>query len=335
MSVRISAVEYVLARETLTNEDLIAEHPDWKVNRLSATTGFFNRSIAASDEYTSDIAIRAGLELFKKHSINPESIDYVILCTQSPDFPLPTTACLVQAGLGLRTDIGAVDINLGCSGYIYALGLAQGLIATGQVQNVLVVTAETHSKFVNHEDKATRPIFGDAAAASLVVADMDGPGLQGLTLHTDGGGGPSLVVPNGGLGDGERFSPRSAVGDRDLVTNGFDMYMDGVEIFNFTLREVPTCVGDILGAAGLVDDDIDFYIFHQANLYLIEHLRKKLEIDQEKFIVSLRDYGNTGSSTIPIALNDALEDGRIKPGHKVMMVGFGVGLSWGGAVVTW
>ncbi len=335
MKAKIVAVDYVLADGTLTNDALAREHPDWKVEKIGSTTGFQNRRIAGSNEYTSDLATRAARRLMDTHDLDPQDIEYLILCTQSPDFALPTTACLVQAELGLRPSVGAVDINLGCSGYVYSLALAKGLIETGQVRNVLVVTAETHSKFANPSDKSTRPIFGDAAAATLVSGVDESTGLEGFVLGTDGGGGPSLVVPNGSIRPAGSFSPASSVQERGLESNGYDMHMDGLEIFNFTLREVPNCVGTVLERASLLSEQIDLYVFHQANLYLIEHLRKKLDIPTEKFMVSLSEYGNTGSSTIPIALADAINSGRVEKGSRIMLVGFGVGLSWGGVVATW
>ena len=335
MKARIAAMDYALPQMVLTNEQLAHDHPDWKVEKLSAKIGINTRRVAAEDEYTSGLAVRAASKLFYSHEIDATDIDYLILCTQSPDYFLPTTACIVQAQIGMRLDVGALDITLGCSGFIYALGLAKGLIESGQVRNVLVITAETHSKFANPDDKSTRPIFGDGATATLVVADPIHDGLKGLTLGTDGGGGMGLVVPNGGLRNAEAFSPNSSVEARGLQSNGYDMYMDGLAIFNFTIRVVPGCVDEVLRKADLTRSDVDLFVFHQANGYLIEHLRKKLEIPAEKFVVSMEDYGNTGSSTIPIALTDAVAAGRVNKGDKIMLVGFGVGLSWGGVLVTW
>ena len=335
MKSRIAAMEYALPHMVLTNEQMAQDHPDWKVEKLAAKIGISTRHVAAANEYTSDLAVRAASKLFDNHDIKPTDIDYLILCTQSPDYSLPTTACIIQAQIGMRLDVGALDITLGCSGFIYALGLAKGLIESGQVRNVLVITAETHSKFANPNDKSTRPIFGDGAAATLVVADLAHDGLKGLTLGTDGGGGAGLVVPNGGLRKAGEFSPNSSVEARGLTTNGYDMYMDGLEIFNFTIRVVPGCVDEVLRKAGLTMSDVDLFVFHQANAYLIEHLRKKLEIPAEKFVVSMDEYGNTGSSTIPIALTNAIAAGRVHQGDKIMLVGFGVGLSWGGVLATW
>jgi 3-oxoacyl-[acyl-carrier-protein] synthase-3 len=262
-------------------------------------------------------------------------VDYLIVCTQSPDFFMPTTACLVQDALGIPTDSGALDVRLGCSGYVYSLGLAKGLIETGQARSVLVITAETHTKLANPADKSTRPIFGDGAAATLVV-DHDTGSLHSFVYGTDGSGGKHLVVPNGGMRRAsDSYSPRSSPQDRGLNSNGYDMYMDGAEIFNFTLRVVPGCVDEILAKANLNFDEVDLFVFHQANRFLIEHLRKKLGIPAEKFVHALENYGNTGSSTIPIALADAESAGQLRPGMKVLIVGFGVGLSWGGAILEW
>lgn len=335
MKARIAAIDYVLPKAVLTNEDLSLAHPDWKVDKMSRTTGIRERRVASVGEYTSDFATAAARRLFAGHGIDPSDIDYLILCTQSPDYFLPTTACIVQSQIGMRLDVGAVDITLGCSGFIYALGLAKGLIESGQVRNVLVITAETHSKFANPDDKSTRPIFGDGAAATLVVGDESHDGLTGFTLRSDGGGGPGLVVPNGGLRQGDEYSPNSSVVERGLESNGYDMHMDGLEIFNFTIRVVPSCVQDVLRRSATALEDVDLFVFHQANGYLIEHLRKKLGIPEDKFMVALADYGNTGSSTIPIACADAVAAGRLHPGDKVLLVGFGVGLSWGGVLVTW
>ncbi|TFD57537.1 3-oxoacyl-ACP synthase III family protein [Cryobacterium sp. Hh38] len=335
MSAHLRGIEYYLPSKVVTNAEIDAEFPDWKIDRVAAKTGIMTRHVAGPEEFTSTLAVNAARNLFTSQGVDPKSIDYLILCTQTPDFFLPTTACLVQDSLGLRTEIGAVDVNLGCSGYIYSLGMAKGLIESNQVKNALVITAETHSKLANPTDKSTRPIFGDAATATLVGGDMPSSRLTGFTYGSDGLGGPSLVIPNGSLRRGDQYSPRSNAATRGLETNGYDMYMDGMEIFNFTLRVVPDCVAQILDRTGLTLDQIDYFVFHQANGYLIEHLRKKLGIDESKFAVELSDVGNTGSSTIPIALARAQSEGKIREGSRIMILGFGVGLSWGGAVIEW
>jgi 3-oxoacyl-[acyl-carrier-protein] synthase-3 len=335
MKAHIASVAYHLPAAVLTNDDLAAEFPEWTVDKISAKTGIARRHIAAPDEFSSHLGIAAGRELFAREGIDAASIDYLIMCTQSPDYYMPTTACLVQEGLGLRHDAGATDITLGCSGYIYGLGLAKGLIESGQAESVLLVTADTYSKFINPRDKSVRTIFGDGASATLVRGVEGDDGLTGITYGTNGAGGKNLIVPNGGLRAGTDIAPKAAVDARDLVESGHDLYMDGPEIFNFTLDVVPTTVDEILRKTGMSKDDVDLFVFHQANAFMLEHLRKKLDVPAEKFFVSLAESGNTVSSTIPIALADAVEQGVLRSGMKVLIMGFGVGLSWGGMIVDW
>ncbi|MCZ4300530.1 3-oxoacyl-ACP synthase III family protein [Microbacterium oxydans] len=335
MGARIAAVDYYLPETVLSNEDLSREFPEWSVEKISGKTGIDRRHIAGGDEFSSDLAISAARRLFAREGIDPQTIDYVILCTQSPDYYLPSTACIVQNALGIPTSAGATDITLGCSGYVYALGLAKGLIESGQASNVLVVTADTYTKFINPADKSVRTIFGDGAAATLVTADGLDSALTAFTYGTDGAGGKSLIVPNGGLRAGAALQPKADTATRELVESGYDLYMDGPDIFNFTLRVVPETVVEILAKAELEQDDIDLFVFHQANAFMLEHLRKKLKVSADRFFVSLAESGNTVSSTIPIALADAERQGKLVSGMRVMLLGFGVGLSWGGLVATW
>lgn len=335
MNARVSAVSYYLPEDVLTNADLHEAFPEWSVDKIADKTGIGRRHIAKPDEFSSDLAISAAHALFREHDISPEAIDYLIVCTQSPDYYLPTTACIVQDALGLRKTVGAVDINLGCSGYIYALGQAKGLIESGQVENVLVITADTYTKFINKEDKSVRTIFGDGSAATFVTSDGASEGIYGVTYGTDGSGAKHLIVPRGGLRTGEQLAPKSSAELRELNKGSFDLYMDGPEIFNFTLRVVPGALEGVLESAGLGIDEIDLFVFHQANAFMLEHLRKKLGVASEKFFVSLAESGNTVSSTIPIALADAKEQGVLVSGMKVLLLGFGVGLSWGGLVLDW
>ncbi|WP_053354038.1 3-oxoacyl-ACP synthase III family protein [Leucobacter musarum] len=344
MYARVAAVEYHLPEQVLTNAGLAEEFPEWSVDKIAAKTGIHRRHIAAPDEYSSDLAIAAGRRLIERDGIDPETIDYVLVVTQTPDYLLPTTACIVHEGLGLRASAGAADINLGCSGYIYGLGQAKGLIESRQATRVLLITTDTYTKLVNPRDKSVRTIFGDGAAATLVeveeaeevdAADEAVERITAITYGTDGSGAGRLVVPHGGLRGGADLEPRSTAAARELESNGYDLYMDGPEIFNFTLRVVPESVDAVLEKAQAGLDDIDLFVFHQANAFMLEHLRKKLKVPQEKFFVSLAETGNTVSSSIPIALTDAVSAGTLRPGMRVMLLGFGVGLSWGGLVLTW
>jgi 3-oxoacyl-[acyl-carrier-protein] synthase-3 len=332
---QISAISYALPENRLSNEDLSERFPEWTVDKIASKTGIESRGIAGKNEFTSHLATKAAEKLFSEHGIDREAVDYIIVCTQSPDFYLPSTACIVQDNLGLSTEIGALDVNLGCSGYIYSLGMAKALIETGQAEKVLVITADTYSKFINDEDKSVRTIFGDAAAATLVSRSGVRDAMYGITYGTDGRGAKNLIVPSGGLRSAGELSPSSEPAGRSLEPNGYDLYMNGPEIFNFTLKVVPDSVSKILERSGLDQDDIDLFVFHQANKYMLTHLRKKLGVEESKFFVSMAQSGNTVSSTIPIALKEAQTEGVLKPGMRVMLLGFGVGYSWGGMIVDW
>lgn len=328
-------MSYYLPENVLTNAALTAQFPEWTVEKIASKTGIRSRGIAGEDEYSSDLATEAAEMLFSEHGIDRESVDYIILCTQSPDFYMPATACIVQGNLGLATSVGASDISLGCSGYIYGLGLAKGLIESEQVKSVLLLTADTYSKFINEKDKSVRTIFGDGASATLITGSAEVEELFAFSYGTDGSGGKNLIVPGGGLRTADSLAPKALPGSRELSSNGFDLYMDGPEIFNFTLRVVPASVQHILEKAALSLDAVDLFVFHQANRYMLEHLRKKLGVEESRFFVSLENSGNTVSSTIPIALREAQKAGVLVPGMKVMLLGFGVGYSWGGVMVQW
>jgi 3-oxoacyl-[acyl-carrier-protein] synthase-3 len=243
-----------------------------------------------------------------------------LLCTQSPDYFLPTTACVMQQRLGIPTNAGALDFNLGCSGFVYGLGLAKGLIETGQARRLLLITAETYSKFVAHDDRSTRTIFGDGAAATLIEATESEEEFIGVPVYgTDGRGAKNLIVERGAM-----RNPGEPV-----------LKMVGPEVFTFTIVRIPSLVKETLERSHLGLDQIDLFVFHQANRYMLEHLRKKLAVPEEKFFLFLENCANTVSSTIPIALFEAEKAGRLKQGNTAMLVGFGVGYSWAACVVRW
>jgi 3-oxoacyl-[acyl-carrier-protein] synthase-3 len=337
MKATIAAIEYCLPGTVLANAAIANGHAEWTAERIYEKTGIVERHIASSDECASDLAVRACEKLFADGACKAEDIDFILLCTQSPDYFLPTTACLIQNRLGIPSTAGALDFNLGCSGYVYGLGLAKGLIETEQARKVLLITAETYSKFVNQGDTGTRSLFGDAAAVTLVVAsedtsDMDliGPFVYG----TDGSGAQNLIVPTGGMR--KRTISGEVTSDKFGNTRtDQDLYMNGAEIFTFALRAVPKAVQQLLGNAQCSMADVDVFVFHQANKYMLDHLRRKLNIPEEKFVVALSGFGNTVSATIPIALKEASDDGRIGVNDKVMLVGFGVGYSWGATLIQW
>ena len=333
----IKAIEYHLPERSLTNSQLVDEFPEWSTEKIEEKIGIAERRIAAPEECSSDLGVAAAQRLFSSGACRPDDIDYILLCTQTPDYFLPTTACLMQERLNIQTTAGALDFNLGCSGFVYGLGLAKGLIETGQARNVLLITAETYSKLLSPDDKSVRAIFGDAAAATLIVgsereAAQPDEWIGPFVFGTDGRGAENLIVPAGGMR--HRYALSNRPDDDDHNGDNY-LYMNGPEIFTFTLRVVPKTVEKLLSQARKRLEEIDLFVFHQANKYMLDYLRKKLKIPEDKFYISMRDCGNTVCSTIPIALKHALADGRLQPGQQAMLVGFGVGYSWGGALIRW
>lgn len=324
MKAAIAAIDYYLPEKTLTNEDLQAEFSDWSVDKIQAKTGIAARHIAAADEFSSDLAVAAAERLFAGGSCRPADIDFILLCTQSPDYLLPTTACLLQDRLNIPSTAGALDFNLGCSGFVYGLGLAKGLIETGQAKNLLLLTAETYSKFIQPDNRSVRTLFGDAAAATLVHA-VDGEedaAIGPFDYGTDGAGAAHLICREGAM----RHRQEDGSAAEGLT-------MNGPEVFAFTLKRVPTSVARLLERANKNVDDIDLFIFHQANRFMLEHLRTKMGIAPERCYYFMENCGNTVSSTIPIALSEAIQDGTARSGDLVALVGFGVGYSWGSVLV--
>jgi len=325
----IRAIRSSLPAARLTNEALAQEFGDWGVEKIRQKTGIAERGLAGPDECASDLGLAAARRLFEEGVCHPDEIDFLLFCTQSPDYFLPTTACLMQTKLGLRTDCGALDYNLGCSGYVYGLALAKGLIETGQAHSVLLVVAETYSKYIRPEDRSVRTIFGDGAAATLISA-MERPleHIGPFVFGTDGTGARHLMVEVGGHrcrvgGQGSAADPEASP----------FLHMDGPEIFNFTLESVPVVVEQLLAKSGLSMDEVALFVFHQANRFMLEALRRKIRIPAERFLINLESYGNTVSATIPMALELALREGQVAAGAPVLLVGFGVGYSWAGTIV--
>ena len=329
----IKAVSYYLPETLLDNDELSRVFPEWSVDKISSKVGIISRHIASEDETAGDLAVKAAESLFAEYGIGRDSIDFVLLCTQSPDYFLPTTACIIQDRLRIPQTAGALDFNLGCSGFVYGLALAKGLIAGGMAHNVLLLTAETYSKFIHPSDKGNRSIFGDGAAACL-VSESGFAQIGDFVLGTDGSGYAKLIVRDGGARyrapDGKVVQDEAGGEMRDDF-----LYMNGGDIFNFTLQVIPGLEKQVLQKNGLEKEDIDYFVFHQANKFMLETVRKVCDIAPERFFLNMEQVGNTVSSTIPIALKDCIDNGTITSGMTVMIAGFGVGLSWGGTILKW
>jgi len=332
----ISAIEFELPVAVLDNESLAAEYADWTAEKILAKTGIRERHIAGLDECASDLAVRAAKKLLENNGCPTEEIDYLIYCTQSPDYLLPTSACLIQDRLGLPTSCAALEFNLGCSGYIYGLGLAKALIQSGQAHSLLFLTADTYSKFINPKDKSVRTLFGDAATATLIQSANGGGKLVGPFVYgTDGKGKDNLIVPTSGLRQPFQPNAQLVTDQAGCARTVNDLYMNGPEIFAFTIKVVPELIARLLALAGLKLHDVDLFVFHQANLFMLQHLQKKLAIPNERFWVAFDDVGNTVSCTIPIALKKAMSINRLSGDSLLLLAGFGVGYSWGATLVRW
>ena len=327
----IKAISYYLPEHIVTNEELLKEFPEWSVDKVAAKVGVNSRHVAAADETATDLAEKAARKLFRENGVSPNDIDFVLLCTQSPDYFLPSSACILQDRLGIPTSAGAFDYNLGCSGCIYGLAVAKGLIAGGIAKNVLILTAETYNKYLHPTDKSDRSIFGDGAAACLVSTDGFAE-IGEFVLGTDGSGANNLIVKTGAAR--QRTATGVSVTDDEGHTWYDDyLYMNGGAIFNFTLDAVPAMMTEVLAKNNIQKEDVDYYVFHQANKFMLNTIRKVCVLPKDKFYVNLEETGNTVSSTVMIGLRDCLDNGTIHEGMQVMCAGFGVGLSWGGVML--
>ena len=333
MKVYIKDIAYYLPQKVVTNEQLVEEFPEWSVEKITEKVGIHQRHVAADDETAADMAVKAAEELFEKGRCKKEDVDFILLCTQSPDYFLPTSACLIQNRLGLRTDIGALDFNLGCSGFVYGLSLAKGLVAGGMAKNVLLLTAETYNKHLHPRDKGNRSIFGDAATATM-VSDEGIAEIGQFKFGTNGEGGNNLIVKTGGLRHPEKANDLTFDEKNGNPVSSDYLFMDGSEIFAFTLLNVPKLLKQTLQINECEKEEVDLYVLHQANKYMLDFLKKKCKIEDEKFYYCIENVGNTVSNSIPIALAEALREGRITNGQRVVIAGFGVGYSWAGSLLN-
>ncbi len=318
MKMSIRAIEYYLPPSRETGASLLEDNPDWTMSEIEEKTGIKNRYLAGPGQTATDMAEIAAGRLLET-TVQTADIDFLILVTQSPDYPLPGSAGILHNRLNLDTRCMSFDVNLGCSGYIYGLAIAGGLISTGLAKQGLLICSETYSKYVDRHDRSCRPLFSDGAAATLLSQterDLVGP----FELGADGAGVNNLIVAGGGA--------RNPNGQKTL-------HMKGADVFMFTMDKVPSCVRALLEKSGKRTDDIDLFIFHQASKLVIDNIVRHLDLPRHKVFTNYEDIGNTVSPTIPIALKDAQDQGRLKSGDQVMLIGFGVGYSWGACIVQW
>lgn len=331
MDAYIKGISYYLPKRIITNEEISSAFPEWTAERIYTKLGVKERHVVSNGETALDLGINSANKLFEEYSFIKEEIDFLIFCTQSPDYHLPTSACIIQDRLGLSKSIGAIDINLGCSGWIYGMYLAKSLVKSGMIKNALVITSETYSIYLHENDKGNRTIFGDGSAATLVSTDGFCK-LGESVLGTDGEGFEKLIVKTGGARYPTKFNDTKLDDFGNPLSSDF-LYMNGPDILNYTLDIIPALYVQVLDKNMLVPTEIDMNVFHQANQYIAKLQRRKLKIPEEKYFEYFECVGNTVSSTIPIALKEAIKKGKIQKGNKVLSLAQGLGYSWGGIVM--
>jgi len=319
----IKGISVALGSNCEGNEILEHKHPDWNIDRIAARTGIEQRFLAEAGETGFDLATTATERLFRDYELNPVDFDAVIFCTQSPDYRIPGNASLLHGKFALRSDVAAFDINLACSGFPYGLAIARGLFASGMANNILFATADTYSKFIDEEDRATRVLFGDGATATWLGASESSSGILDVSLGSDGSGYEAFYVPSGAC--------RELQGD----ANESKIQMSGRDILKFTYSTIPEHIDEFLKKNSVSYDDIDLFIFHQASALVLDSLTTKLDLEEQKVYRNLKDKGNLVSSSIPCAMAQAEAEGKLRQGQTVLVCGFGAGLSWGSALLKY
>lgn len=307
----------------LRNEDLekIGFDADWIVQR----TGIRERRRANDSEATSDLAYQAAMRCLDAAGVSPEQVDLILVGTMTPDTPCPSTACQLQSRLGSIAP--AVDLNAACSGFMYAMIIGSQFVATGGSQYCLVVGADTMSRVIRPDDEKTYPLFGDGAGAVLLGPGSGEQGLLAYVLGADGDGGGLLCVPGGGS--------RAPLTPESIAKGDHCLHMDGRSVFKWAVRLVSDSIGRVFEHAGLSADDVDHFLFHQANARIIDAAVEDLGIDPKRVVTNLDRFGNTSAASIPLVLDEAHRAGRIERGDKLLLCGFGAGLTWGTAILKW
>jgi len=330
----IEAIDVALPERVITNADLDAMHPAWRMDEVAKRTGVLSRRWCGPSETALTLGVAASRKLLEKTDTNPTSIGAILFCTQTPDFVMPPNACMLQAQLGVSQSCAALDFSLACSGFVYGLYLAKAIIESNQAEKVLLVTADSYSKLFSHEDRGPATLFGDGAAATLISRGESV--VSRVLLGTDGSNPQVFCVPAGGA-----RRPRDAESGQ-MKADAFGnmksdehISMNGAAVLAFVQRDLIPFVTKAMTELDVSMDDIDLVVCHQASLAALEIFEARLRIPKEKMFIEMEDVGNTVSASIPIALLAAEESGKLQKGMKVLLVGFGVGLSWGACVITW
>jgi 3-oxoacyl-[acyl-carrier-protein] synthase III len=334
MSLIIKSIEYYLPETIITNEDLQKENPDWNMEKVAEKSGVYQRHIAGENETAFDLSAKACDKLFQTN--NKSEIDGIIYCTQSPDYIMPSNSFLLHKYLCLKDEVIAFDFNHACTGYIYGLAMANAFIKAGMAKQILLVNADTYSKYINKKDRSTRILFGDGAAVTIVEESNEREGIIDIELGSFGSGYNKFWIPAGGLRLPKSDSTSVEIeNDRGNIRTQNDIEMDGFGVWSFINSVAPKQVDRLLKKNNFEITDVDQFIFHQASQMTLESIMRLLKLDKEKVFINIRNKGNTVSATIPIALKDAIDQDKINIGSTLILSGFGVGLSYGAIIMKY
>jgi 3-oxoacyl-[acyl-carrier-protein] synthase-3 len=334
MSLIIESIEYYLPENIVTNADLQKENPDWNLEKITEKSGVYQRHIAGKKDTAYDLSIKACDKLF--HTYDKNNIDGIIYCTQSPDYIMPSNSFLLHKYFGLKDEIFAYDFNHACTGYIYCLAMANAFIKAGMAREILLVNADTYSKYINPKDRSTRVLFGDGAAATIVKESGSKRGIIDIDLSSSGSGYNKFWIPAGGLRLPKSDSTSVEMeDDRGNIRTQNDIEMDGFGVWSFINSVAPKQVSRLLKRNNVEKTNIDQFIFHQASKMTLESIMRVMRLNEEQVFINIHNIGNTVSASIPIALKDAIDQSKIDIGSTLILSGFGVGLSYGAILMEY
>jgi len=332
--VRIAGIANAVPKDVVVNNESVSIFGEQIVRRINETTGIESRHVASPEICTSDLCEAALLQLLDDLPWERESIDLFIFVSQTPDYVLPATSCALHGRLGLSPHCATFDVNLGCSGYVYGLWMASQLMQSGAFKRAILAVGDTISRMVSPEDRSSALLIGDAGSVTALECDETASDMV-FDLGTDGTGQDNLIVPAGGFRnptstETQERTPR----EKNNIRSDNDVFMDGTRVFTFTLRTVPKTINSALEMMGWNMDNVDYFVMHQANRYILQHIGKRMKIPNEKLPICLKDFGNTSAASIPITLTEVLKDSLVKSPQKLIMSGFGVGWSWATVAMT-
>ena len=334
MSLIIKSIEYYLPENIVTNEDLQKENPHWNLDNVAEKSGVYQRHISGNNETAFDLSVKACDKLFQTNDKN--EIDGIIYCTQSPDYIMPSNSFLLHNYLKLENKVFAYDFNHACTGFIYCLAMANAFVKAGMAKSILLINADTYSKYINRKDRSTRVLFGDGAAATIVKESNEKKGIIDIELGSFGSGYKKFWIPAGGLRLPESDTTLVEVeNNRGNIRTQNDIEMDGFGVWSFINSVAPKQIDRLLSKNNFAKTDVDQFIFHQASLMTLQSIMRLMNINKEQVFINIHNIGNTVSASIPIALKDAIDQDKINIGSTLILSGFGVGLSYGAILMEY